>query len=402
MIRPAALVLVAWMALTSGSPLAVAQPAPDSVAGPIVGLAALPVTVSIGGKVHADARWFPGDGQDLSVDVLLVRRARVEVMIDLADRARLLIEPGFGEGEAELVDGWVEADVGPALSVRAGRFKTPVGLESLRSSDALWFAERGFPTALSPRRDIGMMAYGTWGRVEAAAGVFNGVPDGASEQGDRGDGKDVAARIFARPLGGALSGLGLGVGGAVGTEGGTTGDPALAAYETVGERTVFDYGDAVVASGRRLRVAPQGTFYAGPFGLMGEYTVAWHGVRSPAREADLSHRAWQAAASVLLNGEDRGDGVPRPRRSIADGGAGAFEIAARVHGLHVDPDAAPFAAPVTVAREARAWAIALSWYPLPGARLGATLERTTFDDAATGRTAPPAETLAVVRMQLSL
>lgn len=401
MTRLAARALVASLALAIAAPPA-AQPAPDSAAA--VGPMGLPVTVSIGGKVHADGRWFPGDASDLSTDGFLVRRARVEVVIEVADRARLLIEPGFGEGEAELVDGWVEADVGPGLTVRAGRFKTPVGLESLRSSDALWFAERGFPTALSPRRDVGVMAYGAWGagRLEAQAGFFNGVPDGASEQSDRGDAKDVAARVFLRPLGGALAGLGVGVAGAAGIEDGAARDPALAAYETVGDRTVFDYAEGVVADGRRLRLAPQGTLYVGPLGLLGEYTVAWHRVDGPAGAADLSHRAWQAAAVLLLTGESRGEGTPRPRRSVEDGGPGAVEVAARVHGLRVDPDAAPFAAPAAAVREATAWALALNWYPLPGARLGATLERTLFDGADPGAALPPAETLAVVRLQLSL
>ena len=64
-----------------------------------------------------------------------------------------------------LLDGFVEADLrgiasSSLLSLRVGRFKTPVGYESLRSSSDLRFAERAFPTALSPRRDLGaMLAY---------------------------------------------------------------------------------------------------------------------------------------------------------------------------------------------------------------------------------------------------
>ena len=106
------------------------------------------VEVSIGGTVHADARAFPsgpvGEGPGL-----LLRRARVEVAVEVAGRFRAVVEPGFGEGEVELVDGYAEADLAPALAVRVGRFKTPVGYESLRSSSDLRFAERALPTAIA-------------------------------------------------------------------------------------------------------------------------------------------------------------------------------------------------------------------------------------------------------------
>lgn len=315
--------------------------------------------------------------------------------VELDGWVRAVLEPGFGEGEVELVDGYAEADLGRSLRLRVGRFKTPFGYESLRSSSDLRFAERALPTALSPRRDLGAMLHGAWagGHVEAAASVFNGVEDGGSEDGERSSAKDAVARLFARPL----PGLGVGIAVAAGAERGAADGPALADYETSGGRPLFQYAEGVYADGPRLRLGPQGTLDAGPFHLLGEATWARHRVRSGAEAVDLTHRAWQVAASAVVVGAPRGDDRPRPRRPVTEGGPGAVEVSARLHGLRLDADSAPLADPEADAEGAVAWALALHWSPTAETRLGATVERTAFDGAGPR----PAETFLVVRAQLS-
>lgn len=356
------------------------------------------VVVSVEGKVHADARAFPGGP---AVDPgFLLRRARVEVRAEVGGRLRFVVEPGLGEGEVELVDGFVEADVWDrpdgGLAVRAGRFKTPVGYESLRSSSDLRFAERAFPTALSPRRDLGAMLAYEAPRLDAQVGVFNGVPDGSSRSNDWGSGGDLAARVFARP------GVGLGVGVAVsaGSERGTDEVSDLDDYETPGDRTVFDYAPGVRADGARFRLAPQATLDLGPLHVLGEWTLARHRLDGPNGPETVEHRAWQAAASVVLVGVPQGDDRPAPRRSVTEGGAGAVEVSARVHRLVLDPMSAPLADDAS-AQRATAVAVAVHWSPVAEARLGLTAERTAFRPFGVDEALEP-ETFVVLRAQIDI
>lgn len=377
--------------------LALAVPAVAAQTGP------RSVEVSAEGKIHADARAFPGGPVGESPGFLL-RRARVEVTAEVGGRYRIVLEPGFGEGEVELNDGYVEADLWAGtgtsrLAARAGRFKTPVGYESLRSSTDLRFAERALPTALSPRRDLGAMLTWETARVEAQAGVFNGVPDGASRSDDWGSGPDAAARVFARP-GGRLDGLGLGLAVAAGTERGTDYETDLDDYETPGDRAFFAYASGVRAAGARLRLAPQATLDVGRLHILGEWTLALHRLGTDAGPTTVRHRAWQAAASFVLVGVPNADDRPVPQRSVTDGGVGAVEVSARVHGLALDPDAGPLAAGGS-AQNATAVGLAVHWSPVVEARLGITAERTVFDAFGVD-VAPEPETFVVLRAQIDL
>ncbi|PAP77794.1 porin [Rubrivirga marina] len=350
------------------------------------------VTVSVGGKLHADARVVDGD----AASPFLVRRARAGVEVEVAERFRATFEPGFGEGDAELLAGWVEADLAGGLRLRAGKFKSPFGLESLRSSTDLRFAERALATALSPRRDVGVMAHVEAPRLEAALGLFNGVPDGASEDREPSDAKDVVARVLASPVEGVSVGLAL----ATGAERGTSEVPALADYETSADHAFLAFRPGVVADGARQRVGPQATLARGRLQADAEWTWARHRVRGPDGPADLEHEAWQVAASVVLSGTPRGRKRPLPSRPAPDGGIGAVEVSARVHGFAADPATAPLATAGS-ARRALAWALAAHWTPIVPVRLGATVERTTFDGFE-GEADPRAETALFVRAAFEL
>ena len=351
------------------------------------------VRATLGGTLQLDSRLFP-EGPAGDTPGFLVRRARAEVTAEIAGRLRAVGEVDVGEGVVELTDGYLDADLGRGLRVRAGRFKTPFGAESLRSSSDLRFAERAFPTALSPRRDVGAMLSGTWERFGVQAGVFNGVPDGASRQTASDAHLDAAARVVAQPL----PAVGLGVAASAGTERGAPGRSELADYDSPGDRVLFDYADGTVADGRRVRLGPHATLDAGPLHVLGEWTWAQHRLATPAGRSDVTHQAWQVAASVVLAGEPRGPRRPAPRRDVTAGGIGAIEVSARVHGLRIDPDAP--AAP-GAAQRATALGVAAQWSPVSEVRLGVTAERTVARPFAGGAGLQP-ETVVIVRVALAL
>lgn len=356
-----------------------------------------PVNVSAEGKVHADSRAFPA-GPLGEAPGFILRRARVEITAEVGGWLRAVVEPDVGEGEVELKDGFVEADLAAGLAVRVGQFKTPVGYESLRSSTDLRFAERAFPTALSPRRDLGAMLSWESPRVEVQAGVFNGVADGESADGDEGsETLDGAARVFGYPLASTRARLGLGLAIAAGSA--RSGD-ALADYETPGGRGLLEYADGVAPDGARVRLAPQATLDVGRLHVLGEWTLARNRLDTSGGPEIAEHRAWQAATSLVVVGVPRGEDRPVPRRSVTDGGPGAVEVSARVHGLALHEGAGPLAAGAR-ARRATAVGVALHWSPVAEARLGLTAERTAFDPFGVS-SAPEPETFVVLRAQIDL
>lgn len=369
------------------------------------------------GDAQTDGRFFVDDPDGLGTDQLLLRRARINVQGTLAGRYDFRIMPNFGQGRFEIQDVYLDARFAPTFALRAGKFKVPFGLEWLRSANDLTLVELGFASALVPRRDVGLMAHGevAGGRLSYQLGVFNGAVDGQNADGDAGDGKDVAARLFAQPFRGSrspLRGLGFGFAVTLGEDDGEAAAPALPSYRTTGGRTFdrFITGAAdsttVLADGRRFRYAPQAHLFAGPATLLSEFVVSQQAVRLGNATADLSTTAFQVTGAYLLTGERASYGRVRPARPLGlDGGLGAFEVAARIGVLRFDGDAFPtFASPTSSARAARALTLGLNWYPTANVKVMANYERTTFalaDAAPDGASPLPAEHLVLTRFQVA-
>lgn len=359
------------------------------------------------GYFQADGRVFPNDVPGAATNSLFLRRARPILEATIHHRFDLRLMPDFGEGRATIYEAYFDLRLGPEVAVRAGKFKPPVGLERLQSATDLRFAERGLPNNLVPNRDIGLQVSGdlAGGVAAYALGMFNGVPDYGFGDGDAGDDKDVAARVFFQPFvraAGPLQGLGVGAAASTGIERGTAAAPGLPAYRTPGQQVFFRYRadgtapNTTVADGARRRIAPQGYFHTGPLGLLAEYTFSSQEVRrDTAALARLTHRAWQVAASWFLTGERASYRAVAPRRPFdpATGGWGAVEIAARHSVLAIDPNAFPaFANPDAAARSARAWALGVNWHLARSVKLMVDYERTSFAGGA-------AEHFFVTRLQ---
>jgi phosphate-selective porin OprO/OprP len=266
-----------------------------------------------------------------------------------------------------------------------------------------------------PNRDIGIMARGDLfkSRVSYGAGVFNGVPDGGSTDGDTQDGKDFAARLFAQPFrtsaNASLQGLGFGVAGSYGIQRGNVALPDLPTFKSDGQLTFFRFrGDATeagtaVAGGRHVRLSTQGSYYRGSLGVIGEQVWSSHEVRRATAATTLDHQAWQVAASYVLTGEKASGRAIAPRRAFDTkaGTWGAFELTARANGLSADPAAFPvFANPQVSARSAKAWAVGANWYLNPSVKCTLDYELTRFVGGAVSGNRP-AEHDVLSRFQIS-
>ncbi len=326
--------------------------------------------------VHADGRVrIDNEGRS----EFLVRRARFGFKAKLTRRFSLFVQPEVSDSRLDLLDACGTFTLFDELELRVGKSKMPLGLERLQRPDGMTFVERALPSELLPNRDVGLELQGKLAGDLAsyAMGIYNGVPGGASGDRDTNAAKDFAGRFFLHPLQptrvAALAQLGIGFAAALGDQAGP-----LPIHRTMARQTFFEFTDDAVADGRRLLVVPQGYWFVGPVGLLGEVVVARQEARSGTVRVDVESLAWQVTGSVVLGGRATYGGVQveHPLDPTA-GHYGALELAARVHGFSVDD--APFErglASNEAAKEAFACGAQISWHPAPSVRFMNAFERT--------------------------
>lgn len=338
-------------------------------------------------------------------DTFLLRRVRPIFEGTLFDKFDYRVMLDFGQNtvsgstianQTVVQDAYVNARFLPEFQVFAGKLKEPVGLERLQSGANLLFVERGLPTQLVPNRDVGAGVQGDFlgGILSYAVGAFNGVADGGSGDFDTSDGeKDIAARVFAQPFKSSsvsgLRGLGFGVSGTYGTQ-----DGAVRTYSSPGQQRFFTYYNGVgtnasrpnvVADGTHWRLSPQAYYYWGPLGVFGEYVISNQKLRRDDGGQTFKtfhNAAWQVAGSYFLTGEENSWKAVTPRKSFnpANGGWGAWEIAARAGELDVDDDvfSEGFASSSVSASKAFSWGVGLNWHLNRNIKVNLTYDQTTF------------------------
>jgi phosphate-selective porin OprO/OprP len=356
-------------------------------------------SLKIRGVVQADTRSFFQGG----VNSFLIRRARPTIegtvyrYFDYRLTAELVSSPS-------VLDVWANVRLVKEIQLRAGKFKSPIGLERLQNDPDLPLMERGLPSDLVPDRDVGAMLHGEIvdGAIAYAIGIFDGGEDNKSIDTDTSDKKDVVGRAFLRPLAplkvDALKNLGIGIAASRGTH-----TEALPTYVTPSQSTFFQYAGTTAAVGTHRRLAPQAYLYVGPLGILGEYTRSSQIVASASATKLLNHQAWQVELSAFVTGENASFGPVAPKAPLdpEKGTFGAFELAARVGALTID-DAAfdlGFADPNKSARSAKEWAVGVNWHLARGFKLDVDYEHVTFEGGGAKLTDRPAESALLTRLQ---
>jgi phosphate-selective porin OprO/OprP len=375
-------------------------------------------SLALHGVLQVDSRSFFARDNIQGDNSFLLRRARPILQGTVARDFDFAFVPDFGGSAVQIFDAYVNYRYSPELQFQAGKYKSPVGLETLQSDVNTLFNERSLATDLVPNRDVGFELHGDLfkGAASYAAGIFNGAPDysGGTTNADYDSLKAFAGRVFFQPLKNsdvaALKGFGFGIGGSYETDRAWTNTAATGltpGYNTDGQEKFFTYTNGVVGHGNHWRIAPQGSYYYGPLGVFGEYVISdQHVVNVPkGLQADLQNRAWDISGSWLLTGEDASYGAVVPKHPFDPkrGQWGAWQVVGRYAQLDVDNNAFPlFANPNTSASKAQAWSAGLNWYLNRNIRFNASFSRTWFD----GGTGPGAtvtkqpENVLFTRIQL--
>lgn len=399
------------------------------------------------GLLQADARYFTDDFNPGNVavtdanraslhslnDTVLLRRVEPTFELQLGKLVFFRLQPQFSGDTASTADVYGELRFTPAFYLRGGKFKGPVSLDNLRSTSAITFVERGFPTELASNRDLGFQVGGDLfdARLSYALGYFNGTPDGRDANGtsDPDNRKEIGARLFAEPFKndpGVLQGFGFGVGGSTGPKKSSQSsvqNDFLARYRSPGQNQIFSYiapvaaagttpaTIGVVADGTFTRIDPQAYWFYNSFGLLTEYITSKQALVRDTHDEKIKNKAWQVSANYFITGEDASfKGLSKVNDPFAVGkpGWGAFEVAARYGVLDIDDDAFEgdatlrFADPTKSVTKAKAWTAAFNWYPTVNTKIGLNFTNTKFDGGgATGDLDRKTEKAIFTRFQIN-
>lgn len=375
-------------------------------------------TAGLHGWVQVDSRTFLQNGATPGIDGFLLRRARIILQGTVYHNFDYNLTPEFAGNSPQILDAYLNYRPLPELQLEAGKFKPPVGLEALQTDTTLFFNERSLASDLAPYRDIGAELHGDVfkGAFSYAAGIFNGLPDLNTSTINTNLDDDMAfgGRVFTVPFKNTsispLKGLGFGVSGSYEHDQ-KTAAALTPGFTTDGQEKFFTYNPGVVADGTHWRVSPQGYYYWGPLGVLGEYIVSDQEVAKStaagAPTADLRNTAWDVQAGWVLTGEsDSYSGVvPRHPFNPLAGDWGAWQVVGRFANLTVDDAAfvgSNFSTATTSAHSAREWSAGLNWYLNKNLRANVSFSHTWFTGDASGNTVTKQpENVLFTRMQLA-
>jgi phosphate-selective porin OprO/OprP len=364
----------------------------------------------IGADLQVDNRSFFGTGSSTATDTILLRRVRPTIYGTVYKYVDFFFRPDFGLGTTAIYDAYIQLNYIPWAQIRAGKFKPPVGMERLQSDDDTNFVERGLPTQLVPQRDIGYQIGANLfhRRVAYQVGVFNGVPDSSIGSDTAvSNHRDYVARLFLTPFQpdskSLLKGLGLGLA----ASGGNTDGEALPAFKTFGQQSFFTFASGVTAVGHRTRLAPQGYYYVGPFGVLTEYGLNEEGFQKGAVRRNIAFRAYQGQVTYILTGESKSFVSPTPKRPfdpLHHGGWGAVELAVRLSDFEAENGVYTYGLvnPAISPRHLHEWTGGVNWYLNRLVRITGDYGHTAFGGGAAASVGGnrPAEKVFILRFQI--
>jgi phosphate-selective porin OprO and OprP len=227
--------------------------------------------------------------------------------------------------------------------VKIGKFKIPFGLDQLTGVTHNDFVYRSLGAIyLSPARDVGVMAHGSFLKhgLQYWSGVFKHDGDNARSSKIRGGDQTFAARVTGTPFRPVMQGLGeveIGTAFTVSRLSDDSFRPNGLRGRTIMTQHVFY--EPVYVKGARQRWETDVDWTAGPASARAEFTwVSDDRKQQGIGDNDLPDaraRSWYVSGSWILTGERK----TRPIKAggeFLQGGWGAVELAARIEGITFD------------------------------------------------------------------
>ncbi len=307
----------------------------------------------VGGRLMYDFGWISED-DDLKTDLgddqhdsSETRRARLYFSGLLYDNIDFKLQFDFAGGDADLKDAYLGLRDFGFGKIRAGHFKEPFGLEELTSSKYITFMERALPIeAFAPSRNAGVMFYNAAfdERMTWAAGIFRNTDDYGDDKDEDDGGYSATARLTALPIyedkGASLLHFGVSYSSRDTAHNSTLGRDATR-FRSRPEAHTFDrfVDTGNFASDHMDLYGFEGAWVSGPLSIQSEYIFA-----DADASSDVNFNGYYAQVSYFLTGEHRNykpsSGLfsrVKPNKNFgAEGGLGAWEVAARYSSLDLD------------------------------------------------------------------
>lgn len=371
----------------------------------------------LGGAFQADYRYYTEkERADNRFDI---RRGRFDFRGRLTHYFLFGMEYEFQGNETQnILEAYGEMALFPLHGLRFGQFEEPFSLEWQCRDKALYFAERSMGYYLSPKRDVGLMAYGAFfnDALNYSFGLFNGDGVDGSSSGSVHDSPEIAIRGGFAPfknlgkswfthfqIGGALTSSEVDLAN-VDLDVKSTGMAGTnRSIYVLGNNTKFG---VLSDSGRRERYALEGIWAKGPFVFSGEYIHLSYLDLKPSgvsfKNADFS--TWYLSLIWFLSGEEAvlSTGVLKPVHpnrffNPLEKTWGAFFLGVRVEHFSGDPDWIKTDTFVSV-ENADAFSIALTWVLFPMHRFVVDYTHTEFSDPIRSRILPDGD-IDYIRME---
>lgn len=335
----------------------------------------IPVTVTLGGRVHMDFSFpletRPLDGRfgELDSDQEF-RRARLHVTGRLYERVDYKVEIDFAGGDVTAKDIYIGLrDL--SVGARFGHFKEPFSLEEQTSSRYITFIERSLVNSLVPSRNAGLMISDRFdaGRGTWAVGAFR---DSDGFEATPGDNYGFTGRFTYAPVleegSRRLLHLGAGI-----TRREIEGELAVSARP--GDHLAPKLLSLALPAGGATTLNLEASANIGSLGVQAEYLSS---SVDAAAAGDPRFDGFYVQASYFLTGETRpysagAFGRVRPHENFPDG-SGALEIGGRYSRLDLSEGRPTLS---------ELWTLTLgvNWYWNPHLRWMLNLERGDLDDA---------------------
>lgn len=158
-------------------------------------------SASVGGRIMVDYATYDQDKSRLG-DGAEIRRARLKVEGTLFKDWGYKTEIDFAGNGVAFKDAYLKYSGEPIkpVSLQAGQFKEPFGLERLTSSRFITFTERSVVSeAFTPEEQLGVMAMAAGENWTYALGAFSG-DGGTNPAGEIDEGWDIASRATFAPI----------------------------------------------------------------------------------------------------------------------------------------------------------------------------------------------------------
>lgn len=321
----------------------------------------------IGGRLQLDAATYAEDRLRHN-DGTEIRRARLFAEgILWWDWGYKLQYDFTATGLSGLQDAYIDYNGFEHLKIRAGHFKEPFSLQNMTSSKYIPFMERGLPHVFTPGRNIGIAAFAGGKNWSFAAGLFGEGSDGASDDNDEGYGGSARGTYVPFEGDGYITHLGASASYRA------TGSGDMVRFRERPESHVTD--TRLVDTGNidtddYYRFAAEAAWIHGPFSVAGEYYHLFLN-REITGNPDLEFSGYYAEAGWFLTGESLNYSASKgafgritPQHIVGKGGAGAWQVAARLSNLDLADEDINGGDITNVT-------LGLNWFATPNIRLAA-------------------------------